>query len=103
MNKEKKKPIWHMPTFLHGKGHDYYDSKEAKMLYGKQLISLSEKIFWAMITPFLGYFLNPEKVDILLVGFVSLAFLTIGLYFRHQGLKIVDQLELNKIKIVIPS
>ncbi|WP_257285475.1 hypothetical protein [Endozoicomonas sp. SESOKO1] len=101
MKKEKK--FWHMPQFIHGKGHDFYDSKEAKQLYAKQLVSLSEKVFWAMIAPFFCFFLNPEKVDVCLVACSSLIFLLIGLYFRHQGLKIIDELELEEIEIVVPK
>lgn len=96
MEKPSKWKAW---NFLHGKGHDYYDSKEAKEAFAKQLISLSEKTFWVLIAPFLGYFLDPSKVDLLGVAISSTAMLLIGLYFRHQGLQIIDDIKTEKIKI----
>jgi hypothetical protein len=95
--------VWKWPEFLHGRGHDFYDGKQAKELYGKQLVSLSEKVFWAMLAPIFGFFLNPEAIDLKLVMYATGVFLSVGLYFRHQGLKIIDELDGGKIKIITSS
>ena len=95
--------VWRWPQFLHGQGHSFYQSKEAKELYAKQLISLSEKIFWLLFAPLFGYFLNPEQINIIMLGVAILVLLCIGLYLRHQGLKIIDDLQTRKIAIEIPT
>lgn len=101
MAKELK--FWRWPQFLHGKGHSFYESEEAKELYAKQLLSLSEKIFWLLLAPLLGYYLKPQEIDIFMLGTGGTAILTVGLYFRHQGLRIIDELKTKKIKIEVTN
>lgn len=103
MEKKIEKNWKNWLAFLHGKGHEFYKTKAAKELYGKQLISLSEKMLWAMIIPFLGYLIEPDNVPIVSVASSSLIFFLIAMYFRHQGMKIIDGLESNKIPIYVPE
>ncbi len=93
--------FWKWPQFLHGRGHDFYESEEAKELYGKQLLSLSEKAFWLLLAPALGYFLRPNEIDLRLLSIGEFFILCAGLYLRHQGLRIIDELKTKKIKIEI--
>lgn len=91
--------FWRWPEFLHGNGHKFYDTEAAKELYGKQLVTLSEKLFLSAIAPFAGYFIDPIKFNIILTAISVIAITCVGLYFRHQGLRIIDELESGKIKI----
>ncbi|GAA6183778.1 hypothetical protein NBRC116595_10260 [Aliiglaciecola sp. NS0011-25] len=84
-------------SFLHGKGHQNYKSKAAKNLYALQLISLSEKVLWVMFAPFASFLFNSVKVPIFLACIMSLVFLVVGLYFRHEGLNIIDEIETKDI------
>lgn len=93
--------VWKWPQFLHGKGHDFYQSEEAKELYAKQLLSLSEKLFWLLFAPLLGYFLKPNEVDLLSLALGVFVILCLGLFSRHQGLRIIDELKTKKIKIEV--
>ena len=93
--------FWHWPEFLHGKGHAYYDSAEAKELYAKQLIALSEKVFWRLFAPLLGYYLKLQDVGIPQLAIGTIVILCTGLYFRHQGLRIIDELKTKKLTIVV--
>ncbi|QIL90516.1 hypothetical protein GNX18_12675 [Microbulbifer sp. SH-1] len=85
--------------FLHGSGHNYYEHQETKELYGKQLLSLSAKLLWAMFAPFLALAVNPEKFDPIYFAAASLGLFISGLYLRHQGLKIIDECKCGKFEI----
>ena len=84
--------------FLHGKGHCFYLTREAKELYGRQLVSLSEKLFLLIFAPFFGFFLNLEGVNLMAVILGALTFALGGLYLRHQGLLIIDQIRTQEIE-----
>lgn len=95
--------VWKWPEFLHGKGHNFYKSEEAKEIYAKQLISLSEKVLWLLLAPIFGYFLQPDSFEQLQMGIASTAILCVGLYFRHQGLRIIDEIKTDKIKVFVSN
>ncbi|WP_421621134.1 hypothetical protein [Alkalilimnicola ehrlichii] len=98
----KRKIPWRAWRFLHGRGHHYYVSREAKRIYGMQLISLSEKVFWFTLAPLLGYFLRLEEVSPIPVAIGALTIICSGMYLRHQGLLIIDQIETKEINIEVP-
>lgn len=93
---------WDWWKFLHGKGHCFYLSREAKELYGRQLISLSEKLFLFMFAPFFGFFLNLEDVNLVATMLGALSLALGGLYLRHQGLLIIDQIKTREIEVEVP-
>ena len=93
---------WDWWKFLHGKGHCFYQSREAKELYGRQLVSLSEKLFLLIFAPFFGFFLNIEDVNLLAIILGALSLALGGLYLRHQGLLIIDQIKMQEIEAEDP-
>ncbi len=86
--------------FISGKAHRRYVSEEAKRLYAKQLVSLSEKSFWLALAAFLPFFLKPSTVNVVMLAVASCAFIWVGLVFRHTGLKIIDEISTGKIEII---
>ena len=99
MKRERLSASW---RFLHGTGHRFYLSKKAKELYGRQLVSLSEKLFLFMFAPFFGFFLDIEEVNLLAIILGALSLALGGLYLRHQGLLIIDQVKTKEIQIELP-
>lgn len=92
--------FWKWPEFLHSEGHKFYESKEAKEIYAKQLISFSEKIFWLAFAPVFGLLIKPEKFNLAHVGFAVFFMIGCGLFLRHQGLRIIDEIKTKKIEII---
>lgn len=79
-------------AFSHGEGHKHYKSKTAKQKYADQLLILSEKCFLAILAPAFSLPLS-SKFDAFLVFVVmAVTFFAGGLYFRHEGLSIYDEL-----------
>jgi len=89
-----------MFEFLHGRAHHHYQSEEAKRLYAAQLISLSEKLLWLMLASFLPFFLSPSPQSLILLSISAFVFLMSGLYLRHGGLKIIDEINTGEIEII---
>jgi len=89
----------YMLRSLTAQGHEIYSSRRAKEEFAKQLISVSEKVFLGTLLPLFGYMLDPSKVNIGFLIVASFAFAICGMYVRHQGLKVLDDLEANRIQI----
>ncbi|WP_316348705.1 hypothetical protein [Desulfuromonas acetoxidans] len=96
------KSIWKLLQLMDKKGHNFYETKQAKELFAKQLISLSEKAFWAAIAPLFGVFISPDKININYLIVAVCTFIAVGIYLRHQGLLIIDDVNSGKIKIIKP-
>ncbi|AKX51336.1 hypothetical protein AKN92_07385 [Thiopseudomonas alkaliphila] len=90
--------FWHWFKFLNGKAYTIYKSDEAKELYGKQLISLSEKVFLGILLPLMSYFFTPEKAELIVVIIAATSIFICGIYLRHKGLCIIDEINLKKSK-----
>ena len=79
-------------AFSHGEGHKHYKSKAAKQKYADQLLSLSEKCFLAIIAPAFGLPLSDKYGAFFAFTAMAVVFFIGGLYFRHEGLLIYDEL-----------
>lgn len=80
-------------TFSHAEGHKHYKSKAAKQKYADQLLSLSDKCFLAIIAPAFSLPLSDDNLANFFVFMImATVFFTGGLYFRHEGLLIHDEL-----------
>ena len=88
--------------FSNGKGHKYYQSKESKKLFADGLLDLSKKSFWMAMASSIPHFVKPNisSGETIAFYFASFAFLTIGMILRHEGLKIIDDINTKKIKII---
>lgn len=84
---------------LKGNAHDQYQSEEAKRLYAKQLISLSEKSFWLVIAALLPIFFEPTSLKLFPMVMASVLFMWGGLTLRHTGLKTIDAINIRQTKI----
>lgn len=83
-------------AFPRGRGHTLYRSKEVKRNYADRLLGLSEKCFWAIIAPILLMPIsNKENAVVLFVVITGLLF-SGGIYFRHEGLLIHDELNAGR-------
>jgi len=80
--------------------HSAYTSKRAKEEYAKQLISISEKVFLAVLLPLFGFMLVPTNVNVGLLVFAVPVFICAGLRLRHIGLKVFDYIEANKNEVI---
>jgi hypothetical protein len=85
---------------LSGRGHLAYTGKRAKEEFAKQLISVSEKIFLATLLPILGFMLKPTELNLSLLIVADSVFIIAGLYLRHEGLKVLDDIDANRIEVV---
>ena len=85
---------------LSGRGHLTYTSPRAKEEFARQLISMSEKIFIATLLPLLGYMLAPSTINLGLLLLADSVFFFGGLYLRHEGLKVLDDIAMNRIAVV---
>ena len=81
------------------RGHVNYTSRRAKEEFAKQLISVSEKIFLGTLLPLFGYMLDSSKVNLCFLIPATLVFALFGMYVRHQGLKVLDDIEEKRIQI----
>ena len=86
--------------FSHGKGHKYYESKEAKKLFAEGLLDLSKKSFWMAIASNIPHFISAEMSGSVVFFISAFAFMTIGMVLRHEGLKIIDDINTKKITII---
>lgn len=79
-------------SFSHGEGHNHYKSAKAKRKYADHLLKLSEKSFLAILAPAFSLPLSDKADTFIVFVILSTVFFSGGLYFRHEGLKIYDNL-----------
>lgn len=79
---------------LNSKGVDAYTTPDAKKIYARSLLKLSDKFFWAPIATLLSIgFSNRNDVSFVLIQCtLTAALLAGGIYLRHCALVIYDGL-----------
>ncbi len=82
-----------LPTdFLHLADYTRYSNLAVRKKFADTLVSLSDKAFLAILAPALGLALHQSLGSYLAFILLGALFFVAGLYFRHQALKVYDEL-----------
>ena len=89
--------INHLKEVFHGKGHEPYKSREAKLAFAESLLKMSDKLFFAPYLPIitLTFFESIGYVFWLQIIISGLMFISAA-SFRHGALIIIDELNPEK-------